>query len=153
MCVVKEVLIHLLNEGKSKRFDLIFTVLDIPDSEKDRAIARHILRTHRNEGAKPEIDLQLLKKWIVIENGKINSIPITTRQLEAIIRLSEACARVRLSNEVSVEDVQRAIQLVESSLKKIGYDPETGKIDVDRITGVSTSQRSKMIVVRETIKN
>ncbi len=163
------------------RFDLIFTVLDIPDSKKDRAIARHILRTHRNEGAKPEIDLQLLKKWIVyarqnikpklneeasnlieeyytkmrnaaIENGKISSIPITTRQLEAIIRLAEASARVRLSNEITIEDAKRAIELVESSLKKIGYDPETGKIDVDRISGVSTSQRSKMIVVRETIK-
>ena len=163
------------------RFDLIFTVLDVPDTKKDRAIARHILKTHRIEGAKPEIDLQLLKKWIVyarqnvkpkisekaaqliedyytkmrsaaIENGKISSIPITTRQLEAIIRLSEACARVRLSNEVSVEDAQRAIHLVESSLKRIGYDPETGKIDVDRITGVSTSQRNKMILVRELIK-
>jgi len=163
------------------RFDLIFTVLDVPDTKKDRAIARHILKTHRLEGAKPEIDLQLLKKWVVyarqnikpkmsekaaqlieeyytrmrsaaIENGKISSIPITTRQLEAIIRLSEACARVRLSNEVSVEDAQRAINLVESSLKRIGYDPETGKIDVDRITGVSTSQRNKMILVRELIK-
>lgn len=163
------------------RFDLIFTVLDIPDKKKDREIAKHILKVHLNKGEKPAIDLQLLKKWIVYakqkikpvmseeaaklieeyytkvrnmanENGKIVSIPITTRQLEAIVRLAEASARVRLSNEINIEDAKRAIDLVEKSLRKIGYDPETGKIDIDRITGMGATKRNKIITVLETIK-
>ena len=87
-----------------------------------------------------------------IENGKISSIPITTRQLEAIIRLAEASARVRLSDKVTKEDAERAIKLVEASLKRIGLDPETGKIDVDRIGGIGSSQRAKMIFVLELVK-
>ena len=163
------------------RFDLIFTVLDIPEPNRDKMIARHILKTHREEGKKPEVPLDLLKKWIVyarqqikpklskeaadlieeyytkmrslaIENGKISAIPITTRQLEAIIRLAEASARVRLSDKVTKEDAERAIKLVEASLKRIGLDPETGKIDIDRIGGIGSSQRAKMIFVLELIK-
>lgn len=163
------------------RFDLIFTVLDIPDPNRDRMIAKHILKTHREEGRKPEIPLDILKKWVVyarqnirprltkeaadlieeyytkmrsaaIENGKISAIPITTRQLEAIIRLAEASAKVRLSDKVTKEDAERAIKLVEASLKRIGLDPETGKIDVDRISGIGTSQRARMIFVLELLK-
>ena len=163
------------------RFDLIFTVLDIPEPNRDKMIARHILKTHREEGKKPEVPLDLLKKWVVysrqnikpkltkeaadliesyytkmrsaaIENGKVSSIPITTRQLEAIIRLAEASARVRLSDKVTKEDAERAIKLVETSLKRIGLDPETGKIDVDRIGGIGSSQRAKMIFVLELLK-
>ncbi|MEO2154248.1 MAG: minichromosome maintenance protein MCM [Nanoarchaeota archaeon] len=163
------------------RFDLIFTVLDIPDPNRDRMIARHILKTHREEGKKPAIEIDLLKKWIVyarqhikpklteeaaelieeyytrmrsaaIENGKISAIPITTRQLEAIIRLAEASAKVRLSDKVTKEDAERAIKLVEASLKRIGLDPETGKIDIDRISGIGSSQRAKMIFILELVK-
>lgn len=46
------------------------------------------------------------------ENKKLSAgmctIPITVRQLEAIIRLSEALARIKLKNDVTVLEVEQA---------------------------------------------
>ncbi|MEM3411707.1 MAG: minichromosome maintenance protein MCM [archaeon] len=82
-----------------------------------------------------------------------NSIPITARQLEALVRLAEESAKVRLSNQVTIEDAERAIRLVLYSLKQVGIDPETGKFDIDIIaTGTSKSKRDKVKIVESTIK-
>ena len=40
-----------------------------------------------------------------------SNIPITVRQLEATIRLSEALARMKLKNEVSRAEVEEAHEL------------------------------------------
>jgi len=81
------------------------------------------------------------------------SIPITPRQLEAIIRLSEASARVRLSNKVTVEDVERAIRIFKKSLEQIAIDPETGKIDIDyAFTGTSATQRDRIALIKKIIE-
>jgi len=86
------------------------------------------------------------------ENGEIKAIPISARQLEGLLRMAEASAKVRLAKFVAKEDAKRAINLLHYSLSQIGVDPETGKIDMDRITtGVTTSQRSKIIHVKEII--
>ncbi len=69
---------------------------------------------------------------------KEGSYSATHRQLEGLIRLSEASARVRLSNEVRREDVERAIRLLRNSLQDLVTDPETGKIDIDIITSGQT---------------
>lgn len=47
-------------------------------------------------------------------------LPITARKLEAIVRLAEASARLRLSDEIREEDAERAVGLVESCLLNIG---------------------------------
>ncbi|MEN3056287.1 MAG: AAA family ATPase, partial [Candidatus Methanosuratincola petrocarbonis] len=71
-------------------------------------------------------------------------VPVTARQLEALIRLGEASARLRLSNWITEEDVDRVIKIVESCLKKVGVDPETGMLDADVISiGISKSTRDK----------
>ncbi len=86
------------------------------------------------------------------EGERIVAIPISARQLEALVRLAEASARTRLSNKVTRDDARRAIDLVHFCLTQIGLDPETGKIDIDRITtGITASQRSHIVVVREII--
>ncbi|MDR5672734.1 LAGLIDADG family homing endonuclease [Halalkaliarchaeum sp. AArc-GB] len=72
-------------------------------------------------------------------------VPVTARKLEALVRLSEASARVRLSDTVDSEDAERVIDIVESSLQDIGVDPETGQFDADVIeTGTSKSQRDRI---------
>src|SRR3989338_816298 len=87
-----------------------------------------------------------------VEEGVLRAIPISARQLDALVRLSEAAARMRLSNTVEVQDAQKAIELLEYSLRQVGLDPETGKIDIDRIaTGISTSQRSLTRVIKDII--
>ena len=42
-------------------------------------------------------------------------IPITVRQLEALVRLSESLAKMRLSAEATVADVEEAIRLFKTS--------------------------------------
>jgi len=80
------------------------------------------------------------------------SIPISARQLEAIVRLAEASARVRLSYKVTRKDARRAIDLLNFSLGQVARDRDTGKIDIDVIsTGISTSERDKILKVREII--
>ena len=81
------------------------------------------------------------------------SIPITARQLEALIRLAEASARIRLSNEVTVEDAERAIRIFKKSLEQIAIDPETGKIDIDyAFTGTSATQRDRIAIIKRIIE-
>ena len=85
-------------------------------------------------------------------NESVKSVSITSRQLEGIIRLAEASARVRLSKEVTIDDAKRAISLVVHTLQEIAMDKETGRIDIDKITsGISASSRSKIVIVKEII--
>jgi replicative DNA helicase Mcm len=70
-------------------------------------------------------------------------VPITARQLEALVRLSEAAARARLSPIVSVEDAQRATRIVEGFLARV--TTTDGKMDIDAIaTGVTHNQRERV---------
>ncbi|NYZ79629.1 ATP-binding protein, partial [Candidatus Micrarchaeota archaeon] len=81
------------------------------------------------------------------------SVPITARYLEGIVRLSEASAKGRLSDTVGIEDAERAIKLLKYSLKEIGMDPETGRLDIDIIaTGQSHSRVDKIRTVMKLIK-
>ena len=82
------------------------------------------------------------------------SIPISARQLEALVRLSEASAKIRLSTEVTQEDAKRAVGLLMESLQQVGIDPETGQIDIDRISsGMSSSKRNKILTIKDIIEN
>lgn len=162
------------------RFDVIFILRDLPNKIQDEAIATHVLEEHKQEVVRDVISPNLLRKYIayskkikpkltddVIEEIKafyinlrnqstrsdsdIKPIPITARQLEAIIRLSEACAKVRLSDKIERSDAARAIDLVKFSLQQVGYDEETQSFDIDRVTGIPSSKRGKFIMVKETI--
>jgi replicative DNA helicase Mcm len=164
------------------RFDVIFTLRDLPDKGRDEAIATHVLLEHKEEGEKQIIERELFRKYIayakqkfkpkltneavdqikrfyvglrnapVAAEGASKPIPISARQLEALIRLSEASARTRLSNVVTKDDAKRAINLIKYYLMQVGFDEESKTFDIDRIaTGVSTSQRGRIILVREAI--
>jgi len=164
------------------RFDLMFVIRDIPNITTDERIASHVLKLQGDiESAKSEIEHSLLRKYIAYakqtcfpklgkepqklirdyyvkirstaagEDG-IKSIPISARQLQAIIRLAEASAKIRLSKQVTKEDAERAIRLVEETLKQLGTDPETGKIDIDRITsGITATERSRISSIKQTM--
>ncbi len=166
------------------RFDLIFPIKDLPDTDKDRRMARFILELHKDpKGETPDIDTDMLRKYLVycrqkimpkltdsaideiesyylemrssgnIEEGGIRTIPISARQLEALVRLSEAAAKLRLSTKVTRQDAKRAIELIDFCLKQVGLDPTTGKIDIDRITtGITASKRSRIGIVRDVIR-
>ncbi len=82
--------------------------------------------------------------------GEGASVPITARQLEAFVRLSEASARARLSNIAAVEDAERAIRIVEYYLRKIAGEGD--RLDFDIIaTGTSHSQREQITILKDLI--
>ncbi|MBS3103079.1 minichromosome maintenance protein MCM [Candidatus Woesearchaeota archaeon] len=164
------------------RFDLIFPIKDLPEETRDEKMASHILSLHQSPDIfEPEVPTELLKKYIsyarqkirpiltdgalqeikefylkmratVSSEGGIQAIPISPRQLEALVRLSEASAKVRLSDKVTKKDADKAIELIEYCLMQVGLDRETGKIDIDRIaTGVTATQRSYILIIKEVI--
>ena len=80
------------------------------------------------------------------------AIPVTARKLEAGIRLAEASARIRLSESISMQDVERAKLLILSSLEDVGIDPETGSFDADIVeTGQSRSQRDRIKTMKRIV--
>jgi len=89
---------------------------------------------------------ELLKNYYVdLRSSSEDSVPFTPRQLEAFVRLAEASARVRLSEEATVDDAKRAISIIDRYLRRVGLDRETGKFDIDIIaTGISHSQHERM---------
>jgi DNA replication licensing factor MCM5 len=121
------------------RFDLIFVLRDVKNEEMDRRIARHVVSLHAatddtESQAAPLLDLKryiayarnscvpvitesaerLLKQEYVKMRSSVGSresIPITVRQLEALVRISESLARMELSSECKDEHVQEAIRL------------------------------------------
>ncbi len=166
------------------RFDIIFTLRDIPDRKKDSQIASHVLAEHQRSQEDMLIERDLFRKYVayskqrikpylsdeavreiknfyielrnkpVSSESAVRPIPISARQLQALIRMSEASAKVRLSNEVNLNDARIAIEIMKNYLMQVGYDYESQTLDIDRIsTGIPTSQRSKIITVREVISN
>ena len=81
-------------------------------------------------------------------------VPTTARQLEALMRLCEASARMRLDERITLEDAERAIRVTISCLKQVAYDSETGMFDTDMVTvGRSKSQRDKIKILHDIIKD
>ena len=57
--------------------------------------------------------------------GAVTAYP---RQLESLIRLAEAHARMRLSNVVEELDVNEATRLHKEAIKQSATDPKTGRL-------------------------
>ncbi|MEM2138418.1 MAG: minichromosome maintenance protein MCM [Candidatus Anstonellaceae archaeon] len=73
------------------------------------------------------------------------AVPITPRQIEGLVRMSEASAKIRLSGVVELSDAERAIRLTNYVLDKVSRDRETGKLDIDILaTGRPKSQVDKI---------
>ena len=81
-------------------------------------------------------------------------VPVTARQLEALVRLGEASARIRLSNTIELSDAERVIHIVDACLRQIAYDAKTGTFDIDKIvTGISKEKRDIVRVIKDAIRD
>ncbi len=168
------------------RFDVIFSIKDLPNQDRDRRLADGILASHR-EGetraspgggppgaAEAPFSPDLLKKYIAYAKRTVHPVlseaalrvlsdyyvrvraqgeepnapvPITARQLEALVRLSEAAAKARLSPEAGPEDAERAVGIMQNFLRRVAMT-ESGKLDVDLVqSGVSHTQRERQEIV------
>mmetsp|Transcript_17029 Transcript_17029/g.23413 ORF Transcript_17029/g.23413 Transcript_17029/m.23413 type:complete len:743 (+) Transcript_17029:535-2763(+) len=74
------------------------------------------------------------------------SIPVTTRNLESLIRLAQARARMELREQVTESDALEVVQLLQESLLD-AYTDELGRIDTGRKGGISLAKQVKCLVV------
>jgi replicative DNA helicase Mcm len=173
------------------RFDVIYSIFDKPDRQRDRLLANRILESHRAGEARElgaetaespsggaPFPPEFLRRYIAyarrtfrpvlsaealsaIEDYYVQvrrqgedpnaPVPITARQLEALVRLSEASAKARLSNVVTIEDAQRAVKIVTSFLARVATSE--GQLDIDTLTtGVTHSQRERMDLLYEMMR-
>lgn len=162
------------------RFDLIFVLRDVPNKESDGRMSQHILEIHRR-GASPveaQVDAELLRKYVsyakgikpVLGNEALKAlsdfylamrsasetegspVAITARQLESLVRIAEARARVALRKEVTAEDAGAAITIMKRSLEEVGIDLSSYKVDIDIImTGRPKSIRDRLSIVLSTL--
>lgn len=161
------------------RFDLIFPMKDIPHPGRDDAMAGFVLDLHETaQENNAELDPAFLRKYLAYarshepkltreaktslrkyyvqmrnsgKDGKQHAVSISPRQLDALVRLSEGSAKLRLSKTVNLEDAHRAIGMLSYCLTSIGIDPETGQIDIDRIDGTPASQRDRIQQIKQLI--
>ena len=158
------------------RFDLIFILRDVPEKIKDTQMTEHILDLHRT-GVSPveaPIESDIFRKYIsyaknlkpILTQEALDQlkefyllmrsasetegtpVAITARQLESLIRVAEARARVALRDKVTLEDAERAINIMKTSLEQVGIDISSNKFDIDIImTGKPKSLRDKLSTI------
>lgn len=161
------------------RFDLIFIIKDQPEADYDLRMSEHILALHRSKTSPETAPFapDFLRKYIsyakrifpVLSPEAVNelrdfylkmrskggseaAVAITPRQLEALVRISEARARAFLRDRVTVEDAKSAIRIMTVSLSDVGVDVKTGVMDIDVImTGKPRSLRDSFQRVIETV--
>lgn len=164
------------------RFDLIFVLYDTPEKDRDSRIGSHILNVDMDDSiATPPVSPEMLRKYIAYarrnifptltpesaqvlqdyylgvraqyNSGPNQPVPTTARQLQGLIRLAKASARLRLRHEVDKQDALRAVALTDSCLKKVGIDPETGKYDAGVIdVGLSKTQADATLTLLKIIR-
>ena len=164
------------------RFDLIYLMLDPQDEDYDRRLARHLVSLYyktEDEVDERVLGIDVLKDYIAyarnfvhprltteagrsltqayVEMRKVGSgrgqITAYPRQLESLIRLAEAHAKVRLSCVVQQIDVEEAIRLHREAIKQASIDPTTGKIDISILTtGMSGTSRKKRAELASEVK-
>jgi replicative DNA helicase Mcm len=138
--------------SKEEQDDLMKNVMPTFDPE---FLRKYIAYAKRNIFPVMTDDaLEILKNYYVDFRAQSEeSVTFTPRQLEAFVRLSEASARLRLSQEVTVDDAKRAIYIIDQYLRRVGLDRETGKFDIDIIaTGISHSQHDRMRTIIDIIQ-
>lgn len=162
------------------RFDLIFILLDKPNRQFDYDVVSHIFKSMNDlpeldisiemfkkyitycrqlrPKLKPEIERELKDFYVSIRQGSQvgesneKGIPINIRNLEGLIRLAEAHAKLRLSEWVEITDLEVAKEIFMFCLKQIGID-ENGLIDQSRITHkVPFSKKGKVESMLSTLQ-
>lgn len=133
---------HLVSLYYSNREDEEDTLFDMSVLRDYLAYAKeHIQPLLSEEAQQRLVQAYVDMRKVGAGRGQISAYP---RQLESLIRLAEAHAKVRLSQRVEIVDVEEAWRLHREALKQSATDPLSGKIDVGILTtGLSSEARKK----------
>lgn len=141
------------------RFDLIFGLVDRQDKERDAAIAnaQHDIADDSDD-VEPDVEYDLLREYIAyarqiepsyasqsVKDRLVNFYVDLREEAEdgdepgprlndSLRRLSQASARVRLSDEIEMEDAERAIEFVNYTIGQVGLDEE-GNVSGSALNG------------------
>jgi len=178
------------------RFDLIYLILDKPNPDADRRLARHLVSLYYPEEDRngqddealdrlenlsnpaglisqrflrdfimyarnnvfpevsPAAEEVLVQSYLAMRNaggrgatgGSHKTISATPRQLESLIRISQALAKMRLADTVLASDVHEATRLMQVATQTAATDPRTGTIDMDMISTGRTQLDRDMVL-------
>lgn len=79
-------------------------------------------------------------------------IAITVRQLEGLIRLAEARAKIQLRENVIIEDAEAAIKIMKTFLDQVAFDFETQSYDIGKLTiGQTENKQSRILSIPQFI--
>lgn len=134
------------------KFDMIFVMRDVPNKAKDEfvldnifnkkedlrvMIVNHINRAKEIEPILDDSAQEEIKEYFLSMRRTIDEtgfVAINYHIAETLTKLTKAYAKLLLKDVASKEEAKRAIELVHFMISLIGVDPETGKMDVSRIT-------------------
>jgi replicative DNA helicase Mcm len=143
---------EITQEQVDKQMDVVTPDIETDFLRKYVAYARRNIFPIMEDEARDHL-VKFYMDMRKLGDGKDAPVPVTARQLEALVRLAEASARLRLSNVATIDDAKRTTRIVYSCLKQVGVDPDTGAFDVDVITsGTSKSQRDRIKIIKDVIK-
>lgn len=133
------------------RFDQVFIMKDIPNKERDEAIAEIMIRRKKGE-IKPKYSIDDMRRFFVYvrntldpevtediadklksiysdsRSNRNSDIIINPRFMEALSRMIEASAKMRLSDKVENKDIERSLKILSEShfkaneYSKFGFD-------------------------------
>jgi len=154
------------------RFALIFIIKQNTSREDEENVINHIITTSEDVDLSPPYNVDLLRRifayartidvritkevgrriknfyMLLYEAAKRdNVIIVSRRQIQDLIRLSEASARLHGRNETTLEDAECAIRIVAKSLQEYGIDPQTGKVDQSK--ALYSEVKTQRIMIRE----
>ncbi|XP_023744947.1 probable DNA helicase MCM8 [Lactuca sativa] len=125
------------------RKDIDFVPLPSPLLRKYIAYARTYVFPRMSKPAAKILQQFYLK--LRDRNTSADGTPITARQLESLVRLAQARARVELREEITVEDALDVVEIMKESLFD-KYVDEHGVVDFGRSGGMSCQKEAKRLL-------
>ncbi|MBB6497558.1 ATP-binding protein [Methanococcus maripaludis] len=141
--------IAYMDESKNKEIGLFYEIIDEIKIDFD-FFCKYIAYARQKTPKFTKESKQVIHDFYL--DLRKSSVQITARQLEALVRLSEAHAKLKLKDLVEEEDAKFAIYLMTESLKEVAYDQKTKSFDIDRLFGNSKVERNELNVVYDIIR-
>ena len=159
------------------RFDIIWLFLDEIHGDKDRAKAKHIIASFKKNGKseyntylsdtelmsvlnysrelEPVLNDETVDRMLKLyeklrdlgRDEEQQKLPVGIRQLEAIVRMSTAHAKLMLRSIILPEDVDAVQKILSHSLSSFGLDLDKGGFNQTFLEGIKTKDTKERIAL------